>query len=75
MSTNELATKINALSPEQRQVVESLIQLLADGGVTAKQRKLTGHPSFGAWAERKDMPDTDAAARELRKRASRRESA
>jgi hypothetical protein len=76
MSTNELAAKLKSLSPEQRQVVESLIELLAKAPTPMKQRDLTDHPSFGAWASRNDLAaDSDAAARELRKRAVRRESA
>lgn len=75
MSANELAAKLKSLRPEQRQVVESIIDLLAETVVPAKQRDLTNHPSFGAWANRKDMPsDTDAAARELRKKVGRRDT-
>lgn len=76
MSASELAAKLKSLSPEQRKVVESLIELLASGAAPKKQRDLTGHSSFGAWAGRNDLPaDSDAAARDLRKRAGRRESA
>jgi len=76
MSTNELAAKLKSLSPAERKIVESLIELLANGGTAKKQRDLTGHPSFGAWAGRRDLPaDSDAAACDLRKRAGRRESA
>ena len=76
MPANELAAKLKALTPEQRQVVESIINLLAESSPTAKQRDLTNHPSFGAWANRQDLPsDTDIAARELRKRVGRRGSA
>ena len=76
MSINELAAKVKALKPEQRQVVETLVMLLAEEADSAPQADLTNHPSFGAWADRDDLPaDTDAAARQLRKRAGRRESA
>jgi hypothetical protein len=76
MSTSELTAKLKLLSPEQRQVVESLIQVLTDRPAPNKQRDLTGHSSFGTWSGRKDMPaDSDAMARELRKRVARRESA
>jgi hypothetical protein len=76
MSTNELAAKLKALSREQRDVVEALIELLAEGTAPPKQPALTGHSSFGAWSGRKDLPaDSDTAARDLRKRAGRRESA
>jgi len=73
MSTNELATKLKSLPPEQRQLVEKLVDLLAENPTPKKQPALKGHPSFGAWAGRKDLPaDSDTAARELRKRAGRR---
>lgn len=76
MSTRELAAKIESLTSEQRYVVESLLEVLSTRPVEGRQRDLTNHPSFGAWAARKDLPaDSDAAARDLRKRASRRESA
>ncbi len=76
MSTGELAAKLKLLSPEQRQMVESLIQVQADRAAPTEQRDLTGHSSFGAWSGRKDLPpDSDAMARELRKRVARRDSA
>lgn len=76
MSTNELAARLKALSPEQRKIVESFIKSLAKEPAPSRQRDLTGHSSFGAWAGRKDLPaDSDRAARDLRRRAGRRESA
>lgn len=78
MSTKELLAKLKALGPEQRQAVESLIRLLAAPGAEKPrgQRDLTDHPSFGAWASRKDLPaDSDEAAREWRKQAARRRPA
>jgi len=76
MSANELAAKIKSLNPEQRKVVESLVRDLMERPALRNQPDLKDHPSFGAWAKRKDLPaDSDAAARSLRKRAGRRESA
>jgi hypothetical protein len=76
MSANELAAIVKALKPEHRQVVEALVALLSEETDAKAQPDLTNHPSFGAWANRRDLPaDTHAAARELRKRAGRRESA
>ena len=72
MSARELAAKLESLSPEHRKVVETLIELLAACRAKTKQRDLTGHPSFGAWSGRKDLPaDSNAAARVLRKQANK----
>jgi hypothetical protein len=76
MTLNQLASKLAALSPEQRQVVELLVELLARPPRKSQQRDLTDHPSFGAWAKRADLPkDSDLATRELRERAVRRGNA
>ena len=76
MSGNELAAKIKALSPQQRQMVESFIESLAGAPPASGSRDLTNHPAFGAWAGRQDLAsDSDAAARELRQRAARRDQA
>jgi hypothetical protein len=75
MSTNELAAKLKLLAPEQRRIVELLVEALVENA-PGIQRDLKGHRSFGAWADRTDLPaDSDAASRELRKRAARRERA
>jgi hypothetical protein len=79
MSAKELISKLKSLGPEQRKVIESLIELLADSPSAATPRQqsdLTDHPSFGAWAHRKDLPaDSDEAARDWRKQAVRRRPA
>lgn len=74
MSISDLLAKLKSLSPEQRQVVESLIERLAKRPTHRKQTDLKGHPSFGAWAGRMDLLlDSDKAARGLRERTATRE--
>jgi hypothetical protein len=73
MTLNQLTAKLAALPPDERHVVESLVELLGRQSAAPKPRDLTGHPSFGAWSERADLEDdSDRVARKLRIRASRR---
>ncbi len=76
MSANELAAKIKSLSPQQRRIIESLIDSLMTSAPAVGQPDLTDHPAFGAWGQRPDLSaDSDAAARDLRRRAAQREPA
>ena len=67
--------KLKHLTPEQQKAVEIFVDLIRQQVISVQKKPsadLTGHPSFGAWAGREDIQDTETFARALRRRASHR---